>query len=214
MEDLYQTLGVSKTATADEIKKAYRTLAFKYHPDRNPGDTAAEEKFKQITAAYDVLGDETKRRQYDSYEATQDYSNTRYTDPFEAWRRAGSWQQQRSSQQQYGAGGHDPFADWFGGTESAATGDGDYQQRYDSSSYGRQYDNWSWYTRQRQPRKSRSQNFVLLIQKFLVFVLGVFFLRFWWLFFPIVPILCFSAIVNGAVGMANAVRELFAPARK
>ena len=57
MSNYYEILGVTKNATADEIKKAYRTLAFKYHPDRNPGDTAAEEKFKQISAAYDVLGD-------------------------------------------------------------------------------------------------------------------------------------------------------------
>lgn len=65
MENLYDVLGVQKNASADEIKKAYRNLAFKYHPDRNPGDAAAEEKFKQISAAYDVLGDETKRRNYD-----------------------------------------------------------------------------------------------------------------------------------------------------
>ena len=48
MSNYYETLGVAKTATADEIKKAYRTLAFKYHPDRNPGNAEAEEKFKQI----------------------------------------------------------------------------------------------------------------------------------------------------------------------
>ena len=65
MNDYYQILGVSKNATTDEIKKAYRNLAFKYHPDRNPGDKAAEEKFKQISAAYDVLGDEAKRKNYD-----------------------------------------------------------------------------------------------------------------------------------------------------
>ena len=75
MEDLYQTLGVSKTATAEEIKKAYRNLAFKYHPDRNPGDKTAEDKFKEINAAYSELGDETKRRQYDSYGSADAYQN-------------------------------------------------------------------------------------------------------------------------------------------
>ena len=67
MDDLYAVLGVSKTATADEIKKAYRDAAFRYHPDRNGGDAAAEEKFKQINAAYAVLSDPDKRRQYDQY---------------------------------------------------------------------------------------------------------------------------------------------------
>jgi len=71
----YDTLGVATTATADEIKKAYRSLAFKYHPDRNPGDAVAEEKFKQISAAYDVLGDESKRRNYD-LSGYNDSSNT------------------------------------------------------------------------------------------------------------------------------------------
>ena len=66
MTDYYEVLGVPKTASADDIKKAYRKLAFKYHPDQNPGDKVAEEKFKQVTAAYDILGDETKRHQYDN----------------------------------------------------------------------------------------------------------------------------------------------------
>lgn len=64
-DELYKTLGVSKKATEDEIKKAYRKLARQYHPDRNPGDDAAEEKFKEISAAYDVLGDPEKRKEYD-----------------------------------------------------------------------------------------------------------------------------------------------------
>jgi molecular chaperone DnaJ len=69
MATLYDTLGVKKGASADEIKKAYRKLASKYHPDKNPGDTSAEEKFKEVQTAYDVLSDPEKRKQYDAFGA-------------------------------------------------------------------------------------------------------------------------------------------------
>ena len=65
--DYYEVLGVSKNATADEIKKAYRKMAIKYHPDKNPGDKAAEEKFKEAAEAYDVLSDADKRAKYDQF---------------------------------------------------------------------------------------------------------------------------------------------------
>src|SRR5689334_19296715 len=64
--DYYKTLCVERKATAEEIKKAYRKLARRYHPDRNPDDKDAESRFKEISQAYDVLGDPEKRKQYDS----------------------------------------------------------------------------------------------------------------------------------------------------
>jgi DnaJ-class molecular chaperone len=65
MTDPYETLGIAKTASADDIQKAYRKLAKKLHPDLNPGDKSAEEKFKDVTAAYDLLGDPEKRARFD-----------------------------------------------------------------------------------------------------------------------------------------------------
>lgn len=112
MENYYDILGVNKNATADEIKKAYRNLAFKYHPDRNQGNAEAEEKFKKISAAYDVLGDETKRRNYDlgAYSANQSSSYQNYQEnPY-------SYYYSRSQAQNSEDRDEDPFWQWFGGS--------------------------------------------------------------------------------------------------
>src|SRR5918912_4525045 len=66
VRDPYKVLGVDKKASAEDIKKAYRKLARQYHPDRNPGDKAAEERFKEVQQANDILSDPEKRKQYDS----------------------------------------------------------------------------------------------------------------------------------------------------
>ena len=75
-KDYYKVLGVERSATQDAIKKAYRKLAVKYHPDKNPGDKAAEEKFKEISEAYQVLGNEESRKKYDELGANwKQYEN-------------------------------------------------------------------------------------------------------------------------------------------
>src|SRR5687768_17359221 len=67
MADYYEILEISREATPDEIKKAYRKKALQFHPDKNPGDSKAEKKFKEISEAYEVLSDEKKRQIYDRY---------------------------------------------------------------------------------------------------------------------------------------------------
>ena len=111
-EDFYKVLGVDKNATAQEIKKAYRKLALKYHPDHNPGDKAAEEKFKQVSEAYEVLSDEEKRAKYDQFGhaaftqggmggGAAGYGG--FQDPYDIFR------------QVFGGGGGGAFYDFFGG---------------------------------------------------------------------------------------------------
>lgn len=116
-EDYYQTLGVSRDASADEIKKAYRKLALKYHPDRNDSDSA-EEQFKKISEAYEVLKDEEKRAAYDNYGHSafqgggfQSGGGGGFHDPFDLFREA------------FGnRGGGSIFEEFFGGGSGGRSG--------------------------------------------------------------------------------------------
>jgi len=115
-KDFYQTLGVTKSSTADEIKKAYRKLAMQYHPDKNQGNKKAEDKFKEISEAYEVLSDTEKRKNYDTFGHAGVNGN-----PF-----GGGGQQQGNP---FGRGGGNPFGnadinDLFGDIFGEAFGGG------------------------------------------------------------------------------------------
>lgn len=115
--DYYETLGVGREATADELKKAYRKLAVKYHPDKNQGDKAAEDKFKEVSEAYEVLKDSEKRAAYDRYGHAAFQGGGRspagagaggFHDPFDIFREV-------FGQGAGGGGGGSIFEEFFGG---------------------------------------------------------------------------------------------------
>jgi DnaJ-class molecular chaperone len=142
-EDLYTLLGVSRTATAAEIKKAYRNLARELHPDRNPGNPAAEDRFKKISYAYEVLSDDDKRKLYDEF---GEIGLKEGFDP-EQYRQYRAWQQRGARGAARGGGGV-PFGDLFGSHGRAPGGgaffniedmlQGDPQQIQDLLGFGRQ----------------------------------------------------------------------------
>ena len=117
--DYYKTLGVAKNASAEDIKKAYRKLARKFHPDVNPNDKEAHKKFQQINEANEVLSDPEKRKKYDQYG--------------ENWKHADQYEQARQQQQQ-GRGGFGGFAEGFGGQGyTYSSGDeGDFSDFFES----------------------------------------------------------------------------------
>lgn len=192
MKSYYEVLGIEKTATADEIKKAYRSLAFKYHPDRNPGDTVAEEKFKEISTAYDVLGDETKRRNYDLTGQTESYTSQGY-----------NYNTYRNSTYNYGGNpftDEDTFWQWFSGAQTQQSQSQDYEnnQRRYTYTYNHEPENYT-----------KTQYLTMIVVKGLqVFVAAIFF-RISIILFPIGPIICGFAFFGGIKGVIKGLRGLF-----
>jgi curved DNA-binding protein len=118
--DYYQTLGLAKTASSREIKQAYRKLARKFHPDVNPGDRAAESRFKEINEAYEVLGDSEKRRKYDElganwrqYEQAQQAGQSPFGDTRWATGQPGGIHAISEEELRGMFGGEHPFSDFF-----------------------------------------------------------------------------------------------------
>lgn len=184
MANYYEVLGVEKSATNEEIKKAYRNLAFKYHPDRNQGDAAAEEKFKQINAAYDVLGDETKRRNYDltGYSDNQAYNDQK---------------QYQQHQYQY------TYSNPFGDDETFWKWQQARQQQYQ-----RQYQNYN--QQEHRSKKSRGfttkgQCFSYMLLKILQIIAALMMFRISY-YIPFGFIIVVGVIINGVVGVVDSFR--------
>ena len=195
MSDYYEVLGVSKTATQDEIKKAYRAMAFKYHPDRNPDNPEAEEKFKQISAAYDILGDESKRRDYDlgGYSTqSASYDN-------------GQYQNQHQYEYTYSNpfGADDAYWQWFTG------GNQNNNQNNTQNNYGNNYSRQYYYGNSTDERQSYSRRSALseLVGKILQTVASLFLFRIAWLI-PFGFIICFGVFINGVTGIFTSLRRV------
>lgn len=198
MEDLYAVLGVPKTASADEIKSAYRKLAMKYHPDRNPGDKVAEEKFKKISAAYNILGDEEKRRQYDNFGTTDSSSYGGAgagEDPWAAfWRQA---QQQAYQQEQYrrqhqnDPDYEDPWAGWGSSQD-------DYQNR-------------TYYTF-KNPFATKKDCLLYVLKKIITIIIAAGLIESGiaiYILFPFGVIICTGVIIFSVFGVIRGLRAFF-----
>lgn len=127
-KDYYKILGVDKSTSQNDIKKAYRKLAKKYHPDLNPDDNKAQEKFKGINEAYEVLGDADKKKKYDQFGSNADYSNGQNFDPSQYGFGGGG------GSYSYNSSGGEGFSDFFnmffggGGSKSSRNSRSSFQQ--------------------------------------------------------------------------------------
>ncbi len=197
--DLYHVLGVPRTASADEIKKAYRKLALKYHPDQNPGNKVAEDKFKEINAAYSVLGDEQKRAQYDRYGSADAYASS----------------SSRGQSASTGTYTNDPFWDWFTQqTTASSSNDTKYTYRWSASGNPFQQgddsfrsDN-SFFRRRETGSVTRKEAFSMLVRNVVTFAAGVILVGPSMVFFPVGPVLSISAIISGLGGAIRSIRYL------
>jgi len=211
MDDLYSVLGVTKTASADEIKKAYRTLAFKYHPDRNAGDKTAEDKFKQVNAAYSVLGDEDKRRSYDMYGSSSQseasgYNQGTSSHAYGNWGFYGTGNTYGGynhgpdgyGEENFYSNGFDPFEEFFRAAKSSSS----YQS---SNTY-----KWSGYSKR---DLSRKDGVGMFFKGTLQAVVAFFVLR---ILLPIFPlnIIAFVFIVQGIKDVFKSLKYIFQPEKK
>lgn len=124
-KDLYSLLEIDRTASAEEIKKSYRKLAMKYHPDKNPGDKKAEETFKELTSAYEILSDPTKRQNYDRFGFTGNQSGPSGFEGFGGFRQRQGGFSSSNTEDSF----QDIFGDLFGDVFGAKRSTGKKQKR-------------------------------------------------------------------------------------
>lgn len=181
MKDYYSILGVTNTASDEEIKKAYRNLAFKYHPDRNAGNKSAEENFKEVSEAYAVLSDADKRREYDEMISSASYSTSSFNQGYS----------ENDSRGNANFGSEDAFWEWFSKNASS---------RYEHTYY--YSDN-----RKRTPRTKLDIILSLLLKAFQIY-LGVTLFKISIFFIPIGPLICLWMIFSGVTSGLSLLREL------
>ena len=191
MKDYYDVLGISKTAGQEDIKKAYRNLAFKYHPDRNPNDKAAEEKFKEISQAYAVLSDTKKKSEYDVHSSAFSYGQSGTSGAYESF--YGDYGQAR--QQEQGFESEEAFWQWFSAAAHEST------SRTHRYYYGDE--------RYRKTHKATKKDlWVSFFGKVGQAFAGLFLFKYLFWFFPFGPIICIGLIVSGSTGALNILRVL------
>lgn len=207
MDDYYSVLGVDKGASQDEIKKAFRTQAFKYHPDQHPDDPHAETQFKKVNEAYSILGDEQKRSQYDmGYgSSSQNGYNPYGQSPF--------------GQNPFG---QNPFGQEnpYGQSEYYGQNAQNNQQNSGYNPFGESFNPFgsrTYYYRYKKPKSRRNYSYKTLIfeiiKNLMMIVFGV---GFFFVFRGLILcwLISFMTVVSGVNGLTEAFRLLFAKIRK
>lgn len=183
MENYYDILGVPKTATPEEIKKAYRKLAIQYHPDKNGGNLEAEEKFKKISEAYSVLSDDSKRSQYDQF---GQYSYNGYN---------------QETTQNYG-----PFGSAYGPFGSQSGWEWHYGGKTEDGA-----NVWETYrpAQEKQGFASKKEAFTSMITSIISFLVALYLFRISFIILPVGPVICISVLVSSVSKFFKALGYIF-----
>ena len=205
MSDYYKDLGVEKTATEDEIKKAYRSTAFKYHPDRNPGDKAAEEKFKAINAAYEVLSDSTKRRNYDLTGQADTYTQSGANGSYGPF-----------GYGSYGRGSYgnpfeneETFWEWFTGQSMGGSSGSSNSSEDNNGQQRRYYRYWGFNNSDEDYSQETKKDYISkFFLKLLQTIVGIVFFRYSFFIIPFGFIICVAVIGNGIKGMISSLNGI------